>query len=341
MEFGPVPLDSAEGAVLGHNLVGPDGRRLLRKGKALTGEDLALLRSLGRKVVYAAVLGPGDVDEDTAALRITQAVVDLRGLRLSGPSTGRVNLHATALGLVRVEVEALARLNQCEGVTLATLANHTPVRAGRMVATTKILPYALDRTVVEQAERLGASAGPVLRVDGLAERRVGLIVSGSHGGREKAVASFETVLRQRIEALGSHLDAVDFVALEEESGAEELAAALRSQLAAGAELVLLAGETAIQDRRDLAPRAVELAGGEVTCFGAPVDPGNLLMLGYVGRVPVVGAPGCARSPKHNIVDLVLPRLLAGDRLERSDIVGLGHGGLLEDVPERPLPRSRL
>jgi molybdenum cofactor cytidylyltransferase len=95
------------------------------------------------------------------------------------------------------------------------------------------------------------------------------------------------------------------------------------------------------DRHDIAPRAVELAGGEVVCFGAPVDPGNLLMLGYVGEVAVLGAPGCARSPKRNIVDLVLPRLLAGERLGRGDIVALGHGGLLEDVPERPMPRSQI
>ena len=129
--------------------------------------------------------------------------------------------------------------------------------------------------------------------------------------------------------------------LEEESGAEALAAAIERQLRAGIELVLLAGETAIMDRHDIAPRAVELAGGEVVCFGAPVDPGNLLMIGYVGSVPVIGAPGCARSPKRNIVDLVLPRLLVGERLERRDIVAMGHGGLLEDVPERPMPRSRI
>lgn len=95
------------------------------------------------------------------------------------------------------------------------------------------------------------------------------------------------------------------------------------------------------DRYDIAPRAIERAGGEVTCFGAPVDPGNLLMLAYLEGVPVLGAPGCARSPKVNVIDWVLPRLLVGDRLTESDIVALGHGGLLEDTPLRPMPRSAL
>ena len=131
----------------------------------------------------------------------------------------------------------------------------------------------------------------------------------------------------------------DYVPLEDETGEAELAAALQKQKEAGAQLIVLAGETAIMDRHDLAPRAIERAGGEVTCFGAPVDPGNLLMVGYLGEAPVLGAPGCARSRKVNVVDWALPRLLVGDRLTRKDVMDLGHGGLLEDIPERPMPRG--
>ncbi len=120
-----------------------------------------------------------------------------------------------------------------------------------------------------------------------------------------------------------------------------LAQALSRQRQAGAQLIILAGETAIMDRHDLAPRAVERAGGHVESLGAPVDPGNLLMLAYMDEVPILGAPGCARSRKINIVDWILPRLLVGERLTRADIAALGHGGLLEDVPERPMPRSKL
>lgn len=134
---------------------------------------------------------------------------------------------------------------------------------------------------------------------------------------------------------------MDFVSLDDEAGEERLAAAIGTLLGRGLDLLILAGETAIMDRHDVAPRAIERAGGEVECYGAPVDPGNLLLVAYRGAVPILGAPGCARSPKTNIVDLVLPRLLVGDRVTAADVAALGHGGLLEDVPERPQPRSWL
>jgi molybdopterin biosynthesis enzyme len=341
MRFEPVPIQQAEGKILGHNVTGEGGRRLLRKGRALTAQDIGRLRELGRRLVYAAIPELGDVDEDTAAWRVSCAVVGGDGIRLAGPSTGRVNLYSTAIGIVRVDIEGLARLNEHDGITLATLASGSAVGEGKMVGTTKILPYAVDESVVRDVEESVAGRLPILRVEALPARGVGLILTGSRGAEQRVMAGFRGGLEPRLQALGSELRASDYVVLEEESGEEALHAAIERQLAAGIELVLLAGETAIMDRHDIAPRAVELAGGEVVCFGAPVDPGNLLMLGYVRSVPVVGAPGCARSPKRNIVDLVLPRLLAGERLGRRDIVAMGHGGLLEDVPERPMPRSRI
>src|SRR5688572_14987532 len=340
MRFGPVPLDHAEGRILGHNVTGGDGGRRLRKGRALTSDDIARLRELGRSVVYVAAPEAGDVDEDAAALRVSRAVVG-EGIRLQGPSTGRVNLYATTIGVVRVDVEALASLNDHDGITLATLITDSAVGEGKMVGTTKILPYALPEREVRGVEVEAAGRPPILRVEALPARRAGLVLAGSRAAEERVRSGFRGGLEPRLHALGSTLERSDYVVLEEESGAEALGEAIERQLAAGVELVLLAGETAIMDRHDIAPRAVELAGGEVVCFGAPVDPGNLLMPGYVGAVPVIGAPGCARSPKRNIVDLILPRLLVGERLDRRDIVAMGHGGLLEDVPERPMPRSRI
>lgn len=340
MKFGPIPLEQAEGKILGHNVAGADGRRALRKGKALEPQDIEVLRQLGRSTVYVAELEPGDVDEDTAALRLGQAVMG-QGLRLSGPSTGRANLVSQTRGVLRVDGPRLARFNTCQGVTLATLPHNTAVQEGKMMATMKILPYALPEETVRRAETVAAEGGPLLRVDALEPRAVGLILSGSPPARERIVRSFETALRQRLEALGATIDRVDFVPLEDEPGEAALAQTIREQVADDLDLIILAGETAIMDRYDMAPRAVERAGGQVICFGAPVDPGNLLMLARFDQVPIVGAPGCARSPKNNIVDLVLPRLLVGDRLSQADVVALGHGGLMEDVPERPMPRSRL
>src|SRR5262249_53058818 len=162
-------------------------------------------------------------------------------------------------------------------------------------------------------------------------RSVGLILSGSPSARDRITRDFEAPLRARVEALGSRLTALDFVALEDEHDEAALAEAVKRQARSGAGLIVLAGETAIVDRHDIAPRAIERAGGEVACFGAPVDPGNLLLVGYLGEVPLLGAPGCVRSPKINVLDWVLPRLLAGERLSRADVVAMGHGGLLEDA----------
>ena len=339
MKFGPVPLDQAEGRILGHNVAGPGGKRLLRKGRALDGDDIESLRGLGRRTVYVAELEPGDVEENEAALRIAKAGLG-PGLRLSGASTGRVNLIATVLGLFRFEGERLREINAREGVTIASLASHAVVRPGQTVATVKVIPYAVPEHEVASAEEIAREGGPLFRVDVLVRRRVGLVLSGSPSMREQLEESF-TPLVERMAALGSDVVERAYVTLEDEKGEEALAETLRRQLALPVELILLAGETAIMDRHDITPRAVERAGGRIVSVGAPVDPGNLLMLAYIDDVPVLGAPGCARSRKVNVVDWVLPRLLAGDRLSREDIVALGAGGLLEDVPERPLPRSRI
>lgn len=340
MRFGPVPIADALGKILGHNVAAPDGRRALRKGRPLSEGDIAELRRLGRDVVYVAEVEPGDIDENEAAARIMSPLTG-PGLRSTGPSTGRVNLSADVLGVFRVDVGRLARLNCCPGVTLATVPADSAVEPGRVVATLKILPYYLPEETVSAAVTAAQKPGPLLRLDPLSRLAVGLILSGTPSAEERITHSFSTALNQRLAALGSEIVRVDFVPLEDADGETALAEMLRIQRRAGIELIILAGETAIMDRYDIAPRAVEEAGGEVACFGAPVDPGNLLMLAYWDGLPILGAPGCARSPKRNIIDLVLPRLLVGDLLTHRDIIAWGHGGLLEDVPERPAPRSRL
>ena len=209
-----------------------------------------------------------------------------------------------------------------------------------MVGTLKIIPYGLSKNIVDQAEN-EAIENPIIFLTPVKVKRIGLILSGSPSVKARVVSSFQTSLSTRLVRLGTDFEKVDYVPLEDESGEKHLAKVIQEHVAEGMEIIILAGETAIMDRFDIAPRAVERAGGEVTCLGAPVDPGNLLMLAYLGQVAIVGAPGCVRSPKTNIIDMILPRLLAGDRLTRADIVALGHGGLLEDVPERPLPRSHL
>ncbi len=331
MKFGPVPLDDALGKILGHNIAGPDGRRVVRKGKALTQEHLDALRTIGRTQVYVAALEPGDLDEDTAAHRTAEAIMG-GGLRMSGSSTGRVNVQATVSGVLRVDAQRLARINASESVTVATRTSDTAVRPRQTVATIKIIPYAIEEQVMREVEAIAAD-GPLLRVDEIAPRPVSLIYTGSLSVRDKLAREFEPLV-ERVQALGSHIANTDYVSLEDERAEAALAETLNRHQAEGARLIILAGETTIMDRHDIVPRAVERAGGHVERLGAPVDPGNLFMLAYLGDTPVLGAPGCARSRKTNITDWALPRLLAGDHLTNADIIALGHGGLLEDATER-------
>lgn len=337
MKFEPVPLSKAKGKILGHNIAGANGQRLLRKGKPLTEEDLEKLRILGRSSVYVAEIEPDDVEEDLAARRVAEAVCGT-GLHITSVSSGRANLLANEQGILRVDVARLAQINDRDGITLATLMAHSPVHVRQIVATIKIIPYAVQESVVRAAEAIAGGSNPIVRVDPLPSRSVGMILSGSPPLHQRLVSDFFP-LHDRIEKLGSSVTRTDFVALDDESDEAALSDMLKKQLEFGIEMILLAGETAIMDTDDILPRAVKRAGGHIESVGAPVDPGNLLMLAYINDVPVVGSPGCARSRKTNIVDWILPRLLAGDRLTRRDIVELGHGGLLQDVRERGMPRE--
>ena len=339
MKFGPVSVDKATGHILGHNVADSSGRRALRKGKLLTAEDIALLCSLGRDSVYVMQVEPGDVDENSAADQIAAVLVD-SSLRLSAAQTGRVNIYARQLGVLRVDVARLDEINAGPGIALATLRNHSAIRPDRMVATLKVVPFALAGELVEEVLAAASANGPTLAIDPIEPSRIGIVLAGSAAAEERISHGYLGALGPRFEALGASIECVDYVSLEDEVDEARLAEVLLRQFERELDLVLLAGETAIQDRHDIAPRAIERAGGTVTCYGAPVDPGNLLLLAFKDDTAILGAPGCARSPKTNIIDLVLPRLLAGERLDSGAIVALGHGGLLDDVPERPVPRTR-
>ena len=289
MKFGPISVEAAAGKIMGHNIAGPDGRRLYRKGKLITPDDVQKLIILGKTSIYVAELEPGDIKEDQAALRIAQAVTST-GLRLSGPAAGRVNLLATVRGVIRVSVSALLQINQIPGLTLATLPNHQVVFPRQIVGTVKVIPYAVPGALLERAESGIAANQPVLSLAELLPKKVAIFLSGSDAVRERLVSDFELPLRARVEGFGSQAILTGYLKLEDEGDETILSKLIQESVSQHYDLIILAGETAIMDRSDLAPRALEGAGGSVECVGVPVDPGNLLMLGYLGDVPVVGAP---------------------------------------------------
>ncbi len=335
MKFGEVPVAEAVGAVLAHSL--KVGDSTLRKGRVLSAEDVAVLAAAGRRSVIAARLEPGDVDENTAAAAVA---LSLAGSHVSNarPFTGRVNLFAEVSGLCAVDRARVDRLNMVdETITLATIAPYTVVAPKQMVATVKVIPFAVRRLSVDACVREAASGGPLLAVLPFRAKRVALIQTRLPGIKESILEKTVVATRERLVALGSTLD------LEHrcEHRQADLAPHITATLAAGAELVLVAGASAIVDRRDVIPAAIEQAGGAIDHFGMPVDPGNLMLMGHVGAVPVLGLPGCARSPKVNGFDWVLQRLLAGLPAGPGEIMRMGVGGLLADIPTRPLPRAKV
>jgi len=333
MKFGDIPVAEAAGAILAHSL--RLGAAVLKKGRVLSPADIALIAAAGRDHIVAARLDPGDIREDAAATRIAAAAAGAN-IATALAFTGRANLFAEAKGLLVVDKDRLDRLNLVdEAVTMGTLPPFAVVEPRQMVATVKIIPFAVPQTAVEAAAAFASDAGKLLRVAAFVPRRIALIQTRLPGFKESILDKTREVTEQRLAALGCSLVSEERCAHE----AADLAPHIARAIAAGAEMVLVHGASAIVDRRDVIPEALVAAGGHIDHFGMPVDPGNLLLLGHVGEIPVLGLPGCARSPKVNGFDWVLERLVAGLSVGPREIMGMGAGGLLAEIPSRPLPRA--
>lgn len=335
MIFGDVAVADAEGCVLAHSLtVGGivDGRKWA-KGRVLSADDVAVLGDHGMDSVVAVRLEPDDIGEDAAAARLGAAVTG-PGLHAGAAATGRVNLHAGADGLLLVDAPAVHRLNAVsEAVTLATLPPFQPVHAGDIVATVKIIPFA----VPEPTLAASLPAAPPLGLAPWRGLRAGLVQTRVGGTKDSVLDKTVAATARRLSGCGATLEAEERCPHRTDA----VATALDRVRGRGCDLLLMIGASAIADRRDVLPAALEAAGGQVVHLGMPVDPGNLLMLGDWDGVPVLGLPGCARSPKLNGADWVLWRLAAGLAVTPADIMGLGVGGLIAEVPGRPLPRARV
>jgi molybdenum cofactor cytidylyltransferase len=331
MQFGTMPIAEAEGAVLAYprRVSG----RLFRKGRVLTGEDIATLKADGVSEIVGARLDPGDVDENEAARRIA-ALCAGAGVRANAAFTGRVNLYATDGGIVELDVSVIEALNTIhESITLATAEPFAKVGVRQMVATIKIIPFAAPGSAVDAAEKL--LRAPPIRVTPFARKRAALISTALPDTKATILDKNRTALDARLQALGSQIVFERRVAHDAAPLAEALCEASRE----GCDPILVFGASAITDRRDVIPAAIEQAGGEIVHFGMPVDPGNLLLLGSLGTSKVVGLPGCARSPKRNGIDFVLERLAADIPVGARDVAAMGVGGLLTEIATRPQPRE--
>ncbi|MGN6573732.1 MAG: NTP transferase domain-containing protein, partial [Pseudolabrys sp.] len=333
MKFGAVPVADALGATAVHSI--RTGELVLKKGTLIRAEEVAALNAAGVKEIVVSRLEPGDVSEDEAAADIAAALKG-EGVRLDRAFTGRCNLFADRAGVLVVDRGAIDGLNRVdEAVTAATLSAFKPVVEGEMIATVKIIPFAVAAAARDKAVAEASRAAPVIRVAPYTIKRVGIVSTLLPGLSPKVIDKTLKITEARIAPAGATIVAEKRV--PHEQGA--LARAITEVRAAGAELVIVFGASAIADRRDVIPMALETAGGEIEHFGMPVDPGNLMLVGRIDGEPVLGAPGCARSPKENGFDWILMRLLAGLPVTRADITGMGVGGLLMEIVTRPQPRT--
>jgi molybdenum cofactor cytidylyltransferase len=323
MHLAIVPIDQSVGGILVHNVADAEGHKALMKGHQLTPADVGRLHELAKSEVYVAILEPGDVRENEAADRIGRLVAG-ENTGVTPASGGRVNLLATTRGVISQNGEALRRLNSIDGVTLATRSAHTVVEPKGMLATIKTIGLALPERALRQVEAITQELGAAIGVRAMTAARVAVILTGSAEARRRVQDTYAEPIRSRVEKFGGHIFSSAYV--EEEAGA--VAEAVSQATGSGAECVILAGETSIMDVDDVTPRGIQAAGGTIEVYGAPVEPGNLLLLAYRGSVPIIGAPGCVKSRDTNVVDLILPRLLSGERVTRADVIALANGGLL-------------
>ncbi|MCC6920928.1 MAG: molybdopterin-binding/glycosyltransferase family 2 protein [Alphaproteobacteria bacterium] len=334
MRFETIRVEDAVGAILAHGI--QHGEARFKKGRVLTAADTAALAAAGVSEVTVAQLDADDVPEDEAAALLAEALAG-DGVRVASAFTGRANLYATVPGVFTVKAEAIDAINAVdEAITVATLPAFDEVMARAMLATIKIIPYAVKRASLNATLALARALGPVMEVSPYRPLRVGLVSTSLPQTKASIHAKNRATLEARLAAARAPVVADEIV--PHEAGA--VGDAVRRALAAKAELVLIYSASAIADRRDVVPDGIVRAGGEVLRFGMPVDPGNLLLLARKGEVPVVGLPGCARSPKMNGFDWVLQRLLAGLPVSEGDVGRMGVGGLLKEIPSRPQPRDK-
>ncbi len=317
-----VDVRQAHGRVLCCTIFRPGGKKLLAKGHMLSEEDVQLLETEGLRTVWVTELEEDEVAEDEAVMQVASAMA-CGSAEVRPAAGGRANLHAAEDVCVLVDDDLLRQVNCTSSVVIATAANFSFARAGDRIATVKSTPFAVARQELEVILATLGERGPLLQARPVRNPSLALLYSDHYDG-ERARMMFEPVVRQRMARFGIQ-PRYRLSCTENEA---EVVKALGYLLRMNPDVVLVASTTAPAGPEDVIGRSMQRLGAHLERYLAPVEPGNLLMLGYRDSVPIVSAPGCFRSAKPNVVDLVLPPLLARYRVSGWEIACLGHGGLL-------------
>lgn len=329
-----ISVHDAVGSVLCHDMTrivpGEYKGPAFKKGHVITAEDIPHLLSIGKEHIYVLSLDDGQLHENDAAERMGKAAAG-HGITLSSISEGRINLIAEP-GLLRVNVEAVNAINAIEEIALGTLHTNQFIASSRVVAGTRVVPLVVDEQKVAEVERICAENFPVISVDPLKHHKVGVVTTGSEIYHGRIKDKFGPVIRDKFAALGSTVMGQRFV----DDTQEMTVTAINDFLAEGAEMIVVTGGMSV-DPDDQTPSSIRASGAEIITYGAPTFPGVMFMLGYIGDVPIMGLPGCVMYYRASIFDLVVPRLLTGERMQRSDITVFGHGGFCAGCAECRYP----
>ncbi|MGE5543340.1 MAG: molybdopterin-binding protein [Bacillota bacterium] len=330
-----IPIAEAVGLTLCHDITqiipGQVKRRAFKRGHVIRAEDIPVLLNLGKEHIYFWENSEELVHEDEAALILAKAAAG-QGLTITEPNQGKVNLVADIDGLLKVRVESLNLINDIDGIILASLHNNRVIQRGTTVAGTRIIPLAIESEKLTRAERICAGDGPLLSIKPFRPLRVGIVTTGNEVYQGRIKDGFCSVISQKIKDFGASLIRQVIVPDDPDMISDEI----MQLIADGAELVLVTGGMSV-DPDDSTPTGIRRSGAQVVFYGVPVLPGSMLMLAYHGDIPVCGIPGCVMFNGITSFDLILPHLLAGERLNRSWAVSLGHGGLCEECPECHYP----
>ena len=335
MRLQTIKVEEAVGKVLSHDVTkiakGESKGALFKKGHIIRQEDVPELLKVGKENIYILDFEKGDIHEDEAGVRLGKAVAGV-GVTWCEPKESRVNLHAGSDGLLKINIPALEAINELPDVILSTLPNNTVVKKGELLAGTKVIPLLVPEQTVITAENICRRASWVMKVLPFQKLKVGVVITGSEVYKKRIRDGFGPVITEKVEAFGSTILEIDFAP----DNASIIAAKINKMVSDRADIIFVTGGMSV-DPDDVTPNAIRLAGAKVEKYGAAALPGAMFMLAYLGNIPVMGVPACGMFYKITVVDLILPRLLAGEHVTRKDIVALACGGLCRACPECRYP----
>lgn len=331
-----IPLKNAVGTELAHDITeirpGEFKGAAFKKGHMVCDEDLCHLQKLGKNHLYLIDLEDDELHENQAALLLAKGLAGKGVVFEDTPSEGRINLRAAHDGLFSVDTAALAAFNMVEEVMCATMHNHTRVKQGDLLAATRTVPLVMKKAPIERAGQIAAQNGGILSVTPVRNLNVGIVITGNEIYHGIITDRFAPILSGKIEAIGSTVHGISFAPDDADQIKNEILAHIES----GCELILLSGGMSV-DPDDVTRKGIQQAGADTMHYGAAVLPGSMFMVAYFGDTPLLGIPACALHHRATVLDLILPRIMAGVRIGKKELALLGHGGLCLNCPKCSFP----